>query len=482
MQRSILVRALTLGVLFSSPTAWSHEEIRTTQADQKRVAITIYSNDLALIKDQRQVALKKGNNTLAFMDVSTGIQPETALLRNLSQPQGFSVVEQNYEFDLLTAQNLLQKYVGHKVGVIYRHPTTGEETIEQAILLAANQGIILRFGDRIETGISPTRLIYQDIPKDLREHPSLILQLHTTLAGKQALELSYLTNGLGWKADYVAKLNEAEDRFDLNGWVTLTNQSGTTYQDARLQLVAGNVHRVTPLAKYAEPQAREAMMLAKVSPMQEEALLDYHLYTLERATTIKNNQTKQVTLLNASNITIHKNYELRSHTPHFYYDHTQYPPVLKPPVTIYLSFNNTEKAGLGLPLPAGVIRVYKQDLTGNMQFVGEDRIHHVPKNDSAQLKLGQAFDITAEKRRTEYRKLSSDSFEATFEIELRNAKKKSVLVKVAEFIPGHWHILTESYPHQQETANTAVWQLSVPAEGQATLTVSFKTREANSTP
>jgi hypothetical protein len=374
---------------------------------------------------------------------------------------------------------LLHKYVGRKVGVIYRHPATGEKTIEQAILLAANQGIVLRFEDHIETGISPARLVYQDIPKNLRERPSLILQLHNALAGKQELELSYLTSGLGWKADYIAKLNEAEDRFDLNGWVTLTNQSGTTYRNAHLQLVAGNVHRVTPVARYAKLQAREAMALAETPPMQEEALLDYHLYTLERATTIKNNQTKQVALLNANNITVHKNYELRSHTPSLYYNHFQHSTVLKPPVTVYLSFNNTEKSGLGLPLPAGIIRVYKQDSAGNTQFVGEDRINHVSKNDSAALKLGQAFDITAEKRQTEYRKLSSASFEATFEIKLRNAKKESALVKVAEFIPGHWHILTESHSHQQETANTAVWQLPVPAEGQVTLTVSFETKESN---
>jgi hypothetical protein len=477
MKKLILVGTLALEVLFSSSIVWSQEEIRATYTDQNRVAITIYNNNLALIKDQRQVTLEKGNNTLAFMDVSAGIQPETALLRNLSQPQGFSIIEQNYEFDLLTAQNLLQKYVGHQVGVIYRHPTTGEETIEQATLLAANQGIILRFGDdRIETGISPARLVYQDIPKELRESPSLILQLHTALAGKQELELSYLTSGLGWKADYVAELNQAEDRFDLNGWVTLTNQSGTSYRDAHLQLVAGNVHRVTPRAEYAKMQAFEATALAKAPPMQEEALLDYHLYTLERATTIKNNQTKQVALLNANNVIVHKHYELRSHTPYLYYNHSQHSPILKLPVIVYLGFNNTEKTGLGLPLPAGIIRFYKQDLVGNTQFVGEDRIHHISKNDAAKLKLGQAFDVTAEKQRTEYRKLGTDSFEATFEIELRNAKKESVLVKVAESIPGDWHILTENHPHQRESASTAAWQLLVPAEGQVTLTVSFQTR------
>lgn len=474
--RLIRAGALALVILFSSPIVWSQEEIRTTDADQKRVALTIYNNDLAMIKDQRRVTLKKGHNMLAFMDVSANIQPETALLRNLSRPQGFSIIEQNYEFDLLTAHTLIQKHVGREVGVIYRHPTTGEETIEQATLLAANQGIILRFEDRIETGISPSRLVYQDIPEDLRERPSLILQLHTAISGKQELELSYLTSGLSWKADYVAKLNQSEDRFDLNGWVTLTNRSGTAYQDAHLQLVAGSVHRVTPVADYAKRQAREAMALAEAPPMREEALLDYHLYSLERTTTIKNNQTKQVALLSAQEVTVHKQYELRSHTPHLYYGHSQASSILKPPVMVYLHFDNTEKAGLGLPLPAGIIRVYKQDSKGNTQFVGEDRINHVSKNDSAKLKLGQAFDVTAEKRRTEYRKLDSNSFEASFEILLRNAKKESVLVKVAEFIPGDWHILTESHPHQRETANTALWQLPVPAEGQVTLTVSFQTR------
>lgn len=473
----IRMGAVVLWMLVASAMVWSQdlEEIRTTQTDQKRIAITIYNNDLALIKDQRQVALKKGHNTLAFMDVSAGIQPETALLRNLSQPHGFSIIEQNYEFDLLTAQNLLEKHVGHRVGVIYSHPTTGKETIQQATLLAANQGIILHFGDRIETGISPTRLVYHDIPQELRERPSLILQLLTGMPGKQELELSYLSSGLSWKADYVAKLNQTEDRFDLNGWVTLTNRSGTSYQDAHLQLVAGSVHRVTSAVEYAKLQAREARVAADALP-QEEALLDYHLYTLEQTTTIKNNQTKQVALLSAHNITVEKQYELRGHTPHLYHGPSQTSPILKPPVRVYLHFNNTEQAGLGLPLPAGIIRVYKEDSMDNIQFVGEDQIGHVSKNDSAELTLGQAFDITAEKRRTEYRKLGSNAFETSFEIQLRNAKKEPVLVKVAEFIPGDWHVVTESHPHQRETANTALWQLPVPAEGQVTLTVRFQTR------
>lgn len=471
-----------LGVLFSSPIVWG-QEIHTTHADQKKVAITIYNNNLALVKDQRQVPLKKGENILDFMDVSTEIQPETALLRNLSHPQGFSIIEQNYESNSLTAHNLLQAYVGHQVGVIYRHPATGQETIKQATLLTANQGVILRFEDHhIETGISPNRLIYPAVPKDLRENPSLILQLHTAVAGKQTLELSYLTHGLSWKADYVARLNQAENHFDLNGWITLTNQSRMTYRNAHLQLVAGNVHQITPPSRYAKMQAREATPLAAAPPMPEEPLLGRHLYTLERATTIKSHQTKQIALLSANHVAVHKDYELRSYTPHLYNDHSHRSTALKPPVTLYLSFNNTEKAGLGRPLPAGIIRVYKQDIAGSLQFVGEDRINHLSKNSSTKLKLGQAFDITAQKRLTKYRRLDSNSFEATFEIQLHNAKKESVLVKVAEWIPGDWHILTENYPHQQETANIARWQLPVSAEGQTTLTVSFKTKESNPTP
>ncbi len=476
MPKLMLAVAFTLWILVPPSTVWSQEEIHTTHTDQKKVAITIYNNDLALIKDQRQVALKKGHNTLAFMDVSTSIQSETALLRNLTHPQGFSITEQNYEFDLLTAEALLQKHVGQQVGVIYRHPTTGEETIEQAILLAANPEVVLRFENRIETGISPDRLVYQAIPRNLRERPALILQLQTEVAGKQALELSYLTSGLSWKADYVAQLNQTEDRFDLNGWVTLTNQSGMSYQNAHLQLVAGSIHRVAPQIHYAKRPAQEARMLADAPPMEEEGLLDYHLYTLDRATTLKNKQTKQVSLLSAHNVAVQKQYELRSHTPRLYYNHSQSFSALKPPVMVYLHFENTEQAGLDLPLPAGIIRVYKQDSKDNIQFVGEDRINHISKNASAKLRLGQAFDITAKKRRTEYRKLDSDSFEATFKIELRNAKKEPVLVKVAELIPGDWHIITESHPHQRETGNTALWQLSIPAKGQATLTVSFQTR------
>ncbi|BAW80138.1 hypothetical conserved protein [Candidatus Nitrosoglobus terrae] len=471
-QQTLLIKALILSMLLSSTIAWGNEEIQTTQADQKAVSITIYNNNLALVRDQRRIVLKKGNNTLAFTDVSTEIQPETALLRNLSRPKNFFVIEQNYEFDLLTAQNLLEKYVGQKVGVRYHHPTTGEQTIKEAILLAANPEIILQFKDHIEAGIPLNRITYPQTPQNLRTNPALVSQINTTFTGPQTLELNYLTRGLSWKADYIAQLNEAENHFDLNSWITLTNQSGIAYKGAHLQFMAGNIHQVTPFAKYARPQAREAITLANEAPtVQEEALLDYHLYSLAQATTINNNQTKQITLFNARNIPIQKSYEIHDHIS-CTQDNPTYPTVFNLPVAIFLRFDNSKENKLGLPLPPGIVRFYKQNLAHDFQFVGEDIMIH--KDDYAEFKIGQAFDVTAIKQRTRYQKLSYNTFESTFEIKIQNITKIPVVVKITELIPDNCHVLAENYPHQQKTANAAVWQLAIPPEKRTTLIINFE--------
>ena len=223
------------------------DEIRSTLSDQQSVAVTIYNNNLALVKDQRKVKLNSGLNNLALRDVSAQIRPETALLRSLSNAGSFSTLEQNFDFDLLTPQKLLEKYVGKKVNIVKTNPTTGIETSEQATVLSANNGVVLKIGNRIETGL-PGRIVYDDVPANLRDRPTLVTHLDNKIATEQTVELSYLTGGLGWKADYVAELSPKEDSVDLSGWVTLTNTSGTSYNNAKLQLVAGDVNRVQDIS------------------------------------------------------------------------------------------------------------------------------------------------------------------------------------------------------------------------------------------
>lgn len=446
-------------------------EVRSSLEDQQGVAVTIYNSDLALIRDQRKVTLNSGQSSLALRDVSAQIRPETALLRSLSG--GLTVLEQNFDFDLLTPQKLLEKFVGKSVGVIQTNPATGVESREQAQVLAANNGVVLKIGDRIETGI-PGRLVYDNVPDNLRDRPTLVVQLQNKTTTPQNIELSYLTGGLGWKADYVAELNANEDKLDISGWVTLSNTSGTSYRNAKLQLVAGDLNRVREHIPVAMESTRvlKSMDLAAAAPMSEESLLEYHLYTLDRPTTIAENQTKQVALLSASGISARKELILRGAD---YYYHSSYGDLgQKLKLAVFVDFDNKESSRLGMPFPKGIMRVYKNDSRGNPQFVGEDRIDHTPKNETIRLKLGEAFDVTADKKQTDFKKLpnptkGTSAFESAYEIVLKNAKKEKVTVTVQEPIPGDWKIVQSSHPSEKTSSNTATWKIDIPAEGQTRL-------------
>src|SRR5687767_1144819 len=294
------------------------KELPSTLADQQSVAVTIYNENLALVKDVRRVLLGAGANRLALREVSAQMRPETAALRSLTHPGGLTLIEQNFDFDLLTPAKLLEKYVGRTVRVVRTHPTTGAETFETATVLSANSGVVLKIGDRVETGM-PARIVYDSVPANLRDRPTLVTELQSARAGAQTLELSYLSGGLSWKADYVAELNASDGALDLNGWVTLTNQSGTAYPNARLQLVAGDVNRVRDEMRLAAKASgmRAAEAAAPAPQMAQESLFEYHLYTLQRPTTIADNQTKQVALLSSSGVPVTK--ELLLQGSDYYY-------------------------------------------------------------------------------------------------------------------------------------------------------------------
>lgn len=470
MNKRSIPLLVAAGLAVTIPVA--AEESRSTLDDQKSVAVTIYNENLALVKDQRKIQLGSGQNTLAFRDVSAQMRPETALLRSLSSPGKLSVIEQNFDFDLLTPQKLLEKFVGKSVGVIKTNPATGAETTEQAQVLAANNGVVLKMSDRIETGI-PGRIVYSDVPANLRDRPTLVMSLNNSGAAQQDVELSYLSGGLGWKADYVAELNPADDKMDLSGWVTLTNTSGASYRNAKLQLVAGDVNRVQDERRLVRAMSKMEMAPAPAAQMAEESLLEYHLYTLDRPTTIAENQTKQVSLLSAAQVPVRKELLLRG--ADYYYSSSYGELGQKMKVGVFVEFDNKESARLGMPLPKGIIRVYKKDGAGNAQFVGEDSIDHTPKNEKVRLKLGEAFDVTADKKQTDFKKLPNPTkgttmFESAYEIVLKNAKKEAVTVTVQEPIPADWKIIKSSHAYEKAASNTAVWRIDVPAEGKTTLT------------
>ncbi len=467
--------AIWLACLLSATTYASEpDETRSTLNDQQSVAVTIYNSNLALVKDQRKIKLKSGLNSLALRDVSAQIRPETALLRSLSEPGSISVLEQNFDFDLLTPQKLLEKYVGKNVSIIRMNPATGAETTEQATVLAANNGIVLRIGNRIETGL-PGRIVYDDVPANLRDRPTLVTRLNNGDGGEQTVELSYLTGGLGWKADYVAELSAKDDSVDLSGWVTLTNTSGASYRNAKLQLVAGDVNRVQEFNSGLLMARKAEMRMVAAAPaadMAEQSLMEYHLYTLGHPTTIAENQTKQVALLSASNVPAHKELVLYGRDYYYYSSYGDLGQKMK--VDVFVEFENKETAHLGMPLPKGIIRVYKKDKEGNAQFVGEDNIDHTPKNEKVRLKLGESFDVTADKKQTDFKMLPNPAkgghlVEAAFEIVLKNAKKEVTTVTVLEPIPGDWKIESESHRSAKPTAHTASWKIEIPAEGKTTL-------------
>ncbi len=466
MKKIIVISGVLLILSFS--LAASAAEYISTQADQKAVAVTIYNQNLALVKDRRTITLPVGENVLSFREVSAQIKPETALLSG----GDLDVLEQNFEYDLLTPQTLLQKYVGREVTVIRTHPATGEETREQARVLSANNGVVLQIGGQIETGI-PGRLAFDHVPENLRDKPTLTMLTRSAIGKSREVELSYLTGGMGWQADYVAELNEADTSMDINGWVTLTNQSGASYNDANLQLVAGDVN----LVETEQPNRRlQGRVMAASAEMQkgmgEEQVFEYHLYSLERPTTIRDNQTKQVSLLQAGKVHCSKELILQGGD---YYYRNQYGEIdKKMKIGVFVATENSKKNNLGLPLPKGVVRVYKKDSRGRLQFVGEDRIDHTPENEQLRLKLGDSFDVTANRKQTDFKKVAGFSgynyvYESAFQIELKNGGKEEATIKVVEPIPGDWQILEESIPHQKEAANTALWQVQVPSLGSTLL-------------
>jgi hypothetical protein len=471
MQLKKLCAAVTAALAITGAQG-AQQETSSTLADQQSVAVTIYNENLALIKDTRRVGLDAGINRLALREVSARMRPETASLRSLTHPGALSLVEQNFDFDLLTPAKLLEKYVGREVRILRMNPKTGVESTETATVLAANGGVVLKIGDRIETGL-PGRIVYGSVPANLRDRPTLVTELQSARAGAQTVELSYLCGGLAWKADYVAELNAADSALDLNGWVTLTNTSGTSYPNARLQLVAGDVNRVRDEMRFAAKASR-AMAAEAPAPrsMAEESLFEYHLYTLQRPTTIADNQTKQVALLGASSVPVKK--ELVLQGSDYYYRSGVGGIGQKLKVGVFVQFENREAAHLGLPMPKGVVRVYKKDGAGNAQFIGEDSIDHTPKNDSVRLKLGDAFDVTADKKQTDFKRReptnqASYVFESAYEIVLKNAKNEPATVVVREPVPGDWTMLEQSHKHAKVAAGTAEWKIEVPAEGRTTL-------------
>ncbi len=451
-------------------------ERATTLGDQNRVNVTIYNGDLSLVHDRRRVSLAEGENHLAWRDVSAQLDATSALVESIA-PDALTVLEQNFDFDLLSPTALSDKSVGTTVTVVHRNPVPGQPQRERAKVLSINGGYVLQYADRIETGLEDGSFFtYDKLPPNLRAEPTLVLGLDSKRAGAQDVELSYLTNGLGWRADYVGTVSPDGAKLDMVGLVTLTNTSGAAYRNAHVQLVAGNVNAPPPPA---QPRAAASgFRIAdsySITKVQQESFFEYHLYTLPRKTTIAENQTKQVGFMAAHRIALRETLELRGSD--YYYSGANADIGDKLPVGAYVSFDN--KGGdLGVPLPAGTVRLYKTDSRGISQFLGSDSIEHTPKNETVRLHVGDSFDVTARKKQTNFHIVTPVIFDSSYEIVLGNAKDKPVDVLVVEPIPGEWTVTSQNRPHTKSSSSTATWRVHVPAGGHVTLPYSVRVRFA----
>ncbi len=463
MQRTFAA-ALVAATAIAGPAA-AESENRVTLKDQISVALTIYNRNLALIKELRTVTLKIGRNLIAFIDVSGRMRPETAILR-ATTPGLIELIEQNFNFDIMSRRKLLEKSVGRFVRIIKVHPTTGVETVLKAKVLSASKGIVLQIGDRIETGF-PGRIVFDKIPPNMRARPTLVVELEAAKAGPVTLDLSYLSRGLSWRADYVGELNAADNRLQLNGWVTLINRSGTTYRNAALQLVAGDLNVVRRGLEVRSRGASGRRYKKSRRQFRRQAFFAYHLYSLGRPTTVAQNQVKQVALMSVAGIPVVKEYWLSGGR----YFRRRYRGEIKLGVNVWLRFTNDKASRLGMPLPKGVVRIYKKDDKGNALFIGEDRIAHTPEGLVVRLRMGRAFDITGSRKQTDYVRSGFDrrTYETAHQITLRNAKDKPVTVIVREPIPGDWRMIRASQAHTKFSANLAEWRIKIPAKGKTVL-------------
>jgi hypothetical protein len=472
VQKSPAVVACVVWLVVAAAFAGAAEEpLKSTPADQKSLHLTIYNQNLGLVKDVRELSLPTGVHSLWFEGVAAQIDPTSVSIRSLTDPGKLSVLEQNFEYDLISPQKLLEKYVGRTVELV-RTIEERDDTL-QAKLIGTENGLVYEIDGKIAVN-PPGRVVLPSLPKGLVSKPSLIWLLDN---GRKThtVEASYLTGGISWKADYVAVLSKDDDKVDLSGWVTIDNKSGTTYENATLKLVAGDVHRVQPERRMVV-MADEAQMLGKRAPaFQEEAFFEYHLYTLNRKATVKDKQTKQMSLLSAEDVGVKRTFVYSSNGR--YYLSRMGGPDVDTKVGVYVSLENSKKNNMGMPLPKGVVRLYKKDQDGALQFIGEDRIDHTPEDEVIRLKVGDAFDIVAERVQTDFKVLSSGHlYESSYKVTIRNHKEEDVVVSVVESLFGDWEVVAKSHEFEKEASHRIRFDVPVERKASAELTYTVRVK------
>jgi len=433
--------------------------------------VTVYNNNLSLVKEKRRLELKSGVNRVEYTNVAALIDPTSVMFED-TKNKDTAVLEQNYEYDLVSSQKLLEKFLDKEITATEKEGSTYTGT-----LLSNDGGVVLRLNDGKVITLSGVSKVEFPDSAGLLTKPTLVWQVYSPTSGKRDVLTSYLTGGMSWKANYIVKTSADDTKADIQAWVSVDNNAGTTYEGAKLKLVAGEIHRVVEPEKIYEDVILENVMYSQPkSGFVEETLFEYHLYTLERPATLKNKQVKQISLLSADSVSVEKElvFEISKNNN----------------VQVVLNLNNSKEKGLGMPLPAGVVRVYKADSEGQLQFLGEDSIDHTPKGEKVTVVVGSAFDVTGKRTQTDYkkvgsdiwkesydfdakgtrtqtnyRKVGSDIWRGSYEIELKNHKSEAQKVKILEHFYGNWEITESSDTYQKVDAFTAEWEVTVPANG-----------------
>lgn len=459
--------------LLTATGGWA-ESMSSTLADQKDLQVTVYNSRLGLVKDVRSIALPVGEGELRFMDVAQEIQPETVRIRSLNEPSRLQILEQNYEYDLISPDKLLEKYIGKDIELLSENEYQDRKEQVTATLLSNDGQKVYQINDHIWLG-HPGYHILPEIPEDLITKPTLTWQYVNKYDSAHEIEASYLTEGFGWKADYVLLIGEDDVAGELSGWVTIDNRTGATYKDAKLKLVAGDVNRASSVERAPKVYAMRAMAadIGGAEQFNEQQLFEYHSYDLKRRTTLKNNQTKQISFLATTPVMVHKEYSTRGES--YLFMQGSVGNEQSQPVNVAIRFENSKEAGLGLPLPGGVVRMYKEDQEGSTQFVGEDRIQHTPKDDELRLNVGRAFDVNFKRKQTNFQQITTRLYESEWEITVKNAKGTAVTVFVDETLGGNWKILSSSLPYKKRDAFNVRFEVPVAANSSVTLKYKVQT-------
>ncbi len=431
--------------------------------ETKSVKVTVYNSNLGVVKEIRSVDIPEGLSSISITDVAQYIDPTSVHIKLKG-----TVLEQNYQYDLVSMNKILQKYIDKEIELI----SEKGELIEGTLLSSyGNQTVIKKKegGLLLLPDISDYRFSVGALPEGLITRPTLVWQVKSKDSGKQDVEVSYQTSGMNWHAEYVAVLNEDDTKLDLNSWVSVENNSGTTFKNAKLKLVAGDVNMVKERGYGVRKSAMlmENMVLDAEAPQfVEQEFFEYHIYNLQRPSTISNSETKQISLFQSENVSAEKRYLYKSGD---YYGGSE------KKVQVIVEFENKENNNLGMPMPKGKVRVFKSD-GDDMEFVGEDLIDHTPRNEKIKLKIGDAFDIVAKEKQTENKKISNKVYDKTFEITIKNRKKEDIVVDVEKILGSFWEIKSSTFKFEKIDASKVLFKVPVKENDETVLEIKVRYR------